>query len=105
MLNIIKSTELEPKGGRPFRLDREPVAPRHPPSQGHFASLVLSSLALFVVCGCQGPRVSQQRLVSQPNMLFSDSLPLNFSSRLIPQLETGAAGSGGAANSGCTACR
>lgn len=69
------------------------------------ARIFLPALALLVLTGCQGPHVSQQRLVSQSNMLFSDSLPLNFSSRLIPQLETGASGSGGAANSGCTACK
>lgn len=104
MLNLIKSTELKPECGA-LRLDREPLPQKRQLSRGRFPALVLSGLAVFAVCGCHGPRVSQQRLVSQPSMLFSDSLPLNFSSRLIPQLETGAAGAGGAANSGCTACR
>lgn len=71
----------------------------------HRMRIIPILLTLSVAMGCQAPSVSQQRLVSQPNMLFSDSLPLSFGSRLIPQLETGAAGSGGAANSGCTACR
>ena len=58
------------------------------------------------LAGCSSPAVRQQRLVSKPNMLFSDSSAFTYNSaRLLPQLEPGAATSGGAQNAGCTSCR
>ena len=68
------------------------------------ASLPL--VALFLLAGCAAPAVRPQRLVSKPNMLFSDSSMFTYNSaRLLPQLEPGAAASGGAQNAGCTSCR
>jgi len=66
----------------------------------------LPLVALLSVAGCSSPAVRQQRLVSKPNMLFSDSAAFTYNSaRLLPQLEPGSAASGGAQNAGCTACR
>jgi len=70
--------------------------------------IVLVCLAVagaVVLTGCTSPSVRQQRLVSKPNMLFSDSAVFAYSSRLLPQLEPGSAMSGGAQNAGCTSCR
>jgi hypothetical protein len=73
-------------------------------AQAFLGGSMLTLLAL--TAGCASPGVAQQRLVSKPNMLFSDSLAFNYNSpRLLPQLETGSAASGGAQGSGCTACR
>jgi len=67
--------------------------------------LVLFLLGVLL-SGCSGVGVQRQRLVSKPNMLFSDSLVYNYSSsRLLPQIETGRAASGGGQASGCTSCR
>ena len=66
----------------------------------------LPLVALFLLAGCAAPAVRPQRLVSKPNMLFSDSSMFTYNSaRLLPQLEPGSASSGGAQNAGCTACR
>lgn len=58
-----------------------------------------------ILSGCSLPSARQQRLVSKPNMVFSESPVFAYDSRLLPQLEPGAAASGGAQNSGCTSCR
>ena len=61
---------------------------------------------MVFLTGCAVPAVRQQRLVSKPNMLFSDSPVFTYNAaRLLPQLEPGAATSGGAQNAGCTSCR
>jgi len=58
------------------------------------------------LAGCSSPAVRQQRLVARPNMTFYDSALFNYhASKLLPQLEPGYAGSGGAANAGCTSCQ
>jgi hypothetical protein len=71
--------------------------------------LLRSSLALLAVAclsGCKGVGANEQRLVSKPNMLFSDSAVYNYSfSWILPQIETGRAPSGGGQASGCTSCR
>lgn len=59
-------------------------------------------LALFA--GCAGVPVAQQRLVSRPGMVFSDSPVLASRGALAGQLEPGRA-AGGAQAAGCTACR
>jgi len=70
----------------------------------------LSLRLLFVVAGaglisgCAGVPVAQQRLVSRPGMLFSDSPVLADRGPLAAQLEPGRA-AGGAQAAGCTACR
>ena len=64
--------------------------------------LLIALLAL--PSGCAVP-VHQQRLVSKPSMQFSDSPVFNYQSRLLAQVEPGAAASGGAQAAGCTSCR
>ena len=59
-------------------------------------------IAFFV--GCAGVPVAQQRLVSRPGMVFSDSPVLAGRGVLTAQLEPGRA-AGGAQAAGCTACR
>lgn len=66
-------------------------------------SMVLAALVLS--SGCTQVPVSQQRLVSKPNMIFDETSVFAFSSRLSPQSEPGSASSGGAQGSGCTACK
>ena len=62
--------------------------------------------ALFAVslAGCAVP-VHQQRLVSRPSMQFSDAAASSYHSKVLSQIETGAAASGGAQAAGCTSCR
>ncbi|HEY2952550.1 MAG TPA: hypothetical protein VGK40_08210 [Verrucomicrobiae bacterium] len=59
----------------------------------------------LVVCGCGTVGVEQQRLVSKPNMQFSQSAVYRYSSKIMPQIQPGLAASGGALPSSCTACR
>lgn len=66
-------------------------------------SLLLLSLA--VLSGCRSVPVEQQRLVSRPFMLFSDSAVFSPYSRVLPQIEPGLTGSGGAKATTCTSCR
>ena len=68
-----------------------------------FASL-LAAAALFAA-GCAAVPVYRQERVSQPAMTFSNSLVDDASLKLLPQLESGSAVSGGAQAAGCTACR
>lgn len=65
----------------------------------------LLGLPLILCLGCRSVPASEQRLVSKPNMLFSDSFVYTYDSRILPQLELGSALSGGAQTAGCTACR
>ncbi len=58
------------------------------------------------VSGCSAPAVRQQRLIAKRNMTFSDSAAFSYNSpRLLGQLATGFAATGGPQNSGCTSCR
>ena len=67
------------------------------------ASMIL--LAGLVGTGCKAVPVMQQRLVSKPNMVFSDSPVFSYQSQVLTQIEPGSALSGGAQAAGCTACR
>jgi hypothetical protein len=64
-------------------------------------------LAVLVVAGCGcasvGPR--QQRLVSKPDMVFSEPAFLSYQNQLLQQVEPGSAFSGGAQSGGCTSCK
>ena len=55
--------------------------------------------------GCKAVPVMQQRLVSKPNMVFSDSPVFSYQSQVLTQIEPESALSGGAQAAGCTACR
>ncbi len=63
------------------------------------------SAALVVAAGCSGPRITQQRLVSQPDMVFSTSQVWNFDQPLALQTESGRAFAGGGSAAGCTSCK
>ena len=77
----------------PFILRHHPCAVRI-----GFAMLAAS------LAGCAVP-VHQQRLVSRPSMQFSDTAVSGYQSKVLGQIETGAAASGGAQAAGCTSCR
>lgn len=62
-------------------------------------------LMCIVLNGCSHVPVQKQRLVSKPNMQFSDSLVFNYSNTLQAQTEPGSVMSGGAKSAGCTSCK
>jgi hypothetical protein len=68
-------------------------------------TLLLLTALMAVVSGCRTVPVHRQRLVSKPGMLFSDSPVFSYQSRVLSQVESGAAASGGAQAAGCTSCR
>jgi hypothetical protein len=67
--------------------------------------LALIGLLVLSFTGCRAVTPAEQRLVSQPSMLFSERPAFVTSVSLLAQTEPGAAASGGGANSGCTSCR
>jgi len=79
---------------------RQPVCPWISWSRAGAAVLLALSVA-----GCSTVPVSQQRLVSKPNMLFSNSSVYAYTSRVLPQTQPGLMDSGGTAGSVCTACQ
>jgi hypothetical protein len=62
-------------------------------------------LASMLQQGCETVGVQDQRLVSKPNMTFSNSYLYAFQPRLTGQVEPGASSSGGAKAAGCTSCK
>ena len=73
---------------------------------GGWLAIVCSTLvAVVVLNGCTSVGVHQQRLVSKKNMLFSESAIFNYSSKVLTQVESGAAATGGAQAAGCSSCR
>ena len=92
------SWRVPPSGG----LNRRKAELRTQPRRGVLTAA--ASLALAVLAGCAVP-VHRQRLVSKPNMQFSDSPVFNYQSKVLSQVESGAAASGGAQAAGCTSCR
>jgi hypothetical protein len=62
-------------------------------------------LLALLASGCATVGPEQQRLVSKPNMQFSQSAVFSYSSKLMPQVQPGLATSGGAQPSTCTLCR
>ncbi|MDP3073204.1 MAG: hypothetical protein Q8N18_23120 [Opitutaceae bacterium] len=69
-----------------------------------FHRLASGLAAALLISGCTGVPIVQQRLVSRPGMIFSDSPVLATRGALVAQLEPGRA-AGGAQAAGCTACR
>ena len=70
--------------------------------------LAVISLALalgLTAPGCAQVPAPRQRLVSKPNMEFSDSLVFNYQHKLLPQVEPGSAFAAGAQSTGCTSCK
>lgn len=68
-------------------------------------SVTLLITAAWLAAGCRAVPVHQQRLVARPNMQFSDSPVFAYTAAILSQIETGAAGTGGAQAAGCTSCR
>ena len=71
---------------------------------------LLFGLILFLIvlgggAGCKSVPAMEQRLVSKPNMVFSDSPVFAYQWQVLTQIEPGSALSGGAQAAGCTACR
>lgn len=71
---------------------------------------LLFGLVLFLAVfwggvGCKSVPAMDQRLVSKPNMVFSDSPVFAYQWQVLTQIEPGSALSGGAQAAGCTACR
>lgn len=69
------------------------------------AGRLAGAAGLVLLTGCAPVAMSEQRLVSKPNMQFSTSAVYDYSSRLSPQIQPGLAVSGGARASTCTSCR
>lgn len=59
---------------------------------------------LLLAAGCTVP-VQAQRLLAKPAMQFSGSAVFGNQPRLLPQLESGAATSGGGQAAVCSSCR
>lgn len=69
--------------------------------------ILLSALTVVLAvvgAGCTVP-VHAQRLLAKPGMQFSGSAALGGPSKLLPQVESGAATSGGGQAAGCSSCR
>ncbi len=75
------------------------------PSQHRSHGTGILVLTAVLLTGCAGPRVAQQRLVSQPDMVFSSSAVWNFDQALSFQTESGRAFAGTGSASGCTSCK
>jgi hypothetical protein len=67
--------------------------------------VITVAAALLLTVGCAAPKVSQQRLVSQRNMTFSQSPVWSYTPRQVSQVETGLAFAGGGQGGGCTSCK
>jgi hypothetical protein len=67
--------------------------------------LGLGIVGCLLACGCAQVPVPEQRLVSKPNMTFSDSLVFNYSNPLQAQIEPASEPVGGTQSSGCTTCK
>ena len=68
--------------------------------------LLFGLLVCGVGCASVGQvSISKQRLVSRPNMLFSDNGVFVYQNRLMAQIEPGSATSGGGQAAGCTSCK
>jgi hypothetical protein len=69
--------------------------------------VILAALTVGLVAvgaGCTVP-VHAQRLLAKPGMQFSGSAALGGPSKLLPQVESGAATSSGGQAAGCSSCR
>ncbi len=68
-------------------------------------SVLLVSLLALATIGCTTVDITDQRLVSKPNMTFSETDVFDYSSGYHSTLEPGTAGSGGGQAGGCTSCQ
>ena len=74
---------------------------------GAFRLELTATLAFWLLLSavCTTVPLQQQRLVSKPNMVFSESSVFDYTNRLLPQTEPGSAGFCGVQGSGCTSCK
>ena len=66
------------------------------------ASLVVCCILMLTGCVSVAPR--QQRLVSKPNMQFSDSVIFGYEDRLLTQFESASASFIGGQSGDCGSC-
>jgi hypothetical protein len=57
-----------------------------------------------VLAGCARVAPLEQRLVSKPNMQFSEAPVFGYRNRLLAQIESGSASFVGAQSAGCGSC-
>ncbi|MBN8247664.1 MAG: hypothetical protein J0L84_09495 [Verrucomicrobia bacterium] len=95
------------RGGlRPVRQCSQPASDqRRPSARTRGWTALVTSLLLLGAAGCAAPGVAQQRLVSQPDMVFSTSAVWNFDQPLALQTESGRAFAGAGSASGCSSCK
>lgn len=65
---------------------------------------ILLLCAILILAGCAHVPPRQQRLVSKPNMQFSDSAIFSYQDRLLSQFESGSAASVGGQSGDCGSC-
>lgn len=65
---------------------------------------VLIVCGALMLAGCVHVTPLQQRLVSKPNMQFSDSVVFNYQDRLLTQFESGSASAVGGQSGECGSC-
>ena len=71
----------------------------------HLFTLPSILAAMVLLASCSVVKVADQRLVSKPNMVFSESEVFEYASDFHSIVEPGTAGSGGGQASGCTSCK
>ncbi len=81
------------------------VSSRVPHTHPILRALVFLGAAALLAAGCARVPVAQQRRISQPALVFSDSPVAAHQPNLTGQIEPGTAVSGGAQAAGCTTCR
>jgi len=62
-------------------------------------------LLLLLCAGCVSVAPNEQRLVSKPNMVFSQSAVFNYQNSLLQQMEPGSPFSAPGQCGGCTSCK
>jgi len=72
---------------------------------GALGRLFFAAFLVLVWTGCVSVAPNEQRLVSKPNMVFSESAVFGYENKLLSQMEPGSAFSGGCQSSGCTSCK
>ncbi len=70
-----------------------------------FAGLGLGLWATGWLAGCSAVPVSEMGGLAKPNAVFVDTAVFRYESGLAPQIEPGAASTGGGAVAGCTSCK
>ena len=72
-----------------------------------FISFLLISFSvcfLLMFAGCVSVKPHQQRLVSKPNMQFSESVIFSYEDKSLTQIESGSASFIGGQSGSCGAC-